>query len=147
MSGFCSAHQGHDPNCRICASSTPEQIKEAQAFWHAFRHGCNRGAEAVAEWLEGAQWDDKGMPCKRDPLRQGDREVSDEDAKIVAAYIRRRFVRYDEEDEPEEQTDTFTAEEMADFQERFYDVFGPAEMTVYEDPGPLQSESEPEEKT
>ena len=91
MSGFCSAHMGHDPNCHICASSSPEDAARSIAYEEAFIHGVRRGAEAVAEWLEGAQWDADGQPMKRDRLCLGDIEVSDEGAAVVAKMIRGRF--------------------------------------------------------
>jgi hypothetical protein len=77
---------GHDPLCSICASSSPEEAALSKAYEEAFTRGFRRAAEAVAEWLEGAQWDAQGQPTKRDPL-----PVDDEGAKVVAQRIRERF--------------------------------------------------------
>lgn len=66
MSGICSMHMGHDPDCPRCLVSSPEQAKAAQDHEESFSAGAVRGAEAVAEWLEGAQWDDDGQPCRSD---------------------------------------------------------------------------------
>jgi hypothetical protein len=92
MSGFCSAHIGHDPNCSTCASSSPEEAARSKAYEEAFTNGFRRGAEAVAEWLEGAQWDEQGQPAKRDPLGVEELSVFDDEAKMLAGLIRKRFI-------------------------------------------------------
>ena len=88
MSGFCSAHMGHDPTCSTCASSSPEEAQRSQEYAEAFGRGFERGAEAVAEWLEGAQWKSNGQPCSSDALLV----VEDGKARELAGMVRRRFV-------------------------------------------------------
>jgi hypothetical protein len=84
MSGICSAHMGHDPKCGNCAASTPEEARRAQEYHGAFVHGFERGAEAVAEWLEGAQWDDaSGQPVSTDAIT-----VADERLNAVVVSLR-----------------------------------------------------------
>ena len=87
MSGFCSAHMGHDPSCPRCAASSPEEAKRSQEYADAFTAGAVRGAEAVAEWLEGAQWDDAGQPCPSDALLV----VEEREAEKLARMVRKRF--------------------------------------------------------
>jgi len=87
MSGICSAHYGHDPNCRICAASSPEEVLRAQAHAKSFDAGAQRGAEAVAEWLEGAQWDRAGQPCRSDAFDLVDPVT----ARKLAGLVRTRF--------------------------------------------------------
>jgi len=87
MSGFCSAHMGHDPSCARCAASPPEVIRRAKEYEKTFTHGARRGAEAVAEWLEGAQWDDSGQPVPTDALKLADEAT----LKKLAAMVRERF--------------------------------------------------------
>ena len=53
----------------------------------AFTAGAVRGAEAVAEWLEGAQWDDAGQPCPSDALLV----VEEREAEKLARMVRKRF--------------------------------------------------------
>jgi hypothetical protein len=42
MSGICSAHQGHDPHCRLCRRSPSEQlwavVSREQVWYEAARH-------------------------------------------------------------------------------------------------------------
>ena len=83
MSGICSAHQGHEPTCPRCAVSSPEEAKRSQEWADAFRHGVERGAEAVAEWMEGAQWDDAGKPVPTDALKVATSPTLDALAKMV----------------------------------------------------------------
>jgi hypothetical protein len=87
MSGVCSAHIGHDPTCSACSVSSPEEAQRAQAHFDSFTAGVERGAEAVDEWLEGAQWDDAGQPCKSDSLLVVDAGT----ARTLARLVRDRF--------------------------------------------------------
>jgi hypothetical protein len=88
MSGICSAHMGHDSNCSQCASSSPEEAKQSQEYAEAFGRGVERGIEAVAEWLEGAQWTGDGKPCLSDAWK-----IIDEGAaRMLARAVRGRFV-------------------------------------------------------
>ena len=89
MSGICSAHMGHEPTCSTCSSSSPEEAKRSQDYAEAFAAGAVRGAEAVAEWLEGAQWLADGQPCLSDALLI----VEEGEAKELASMVRDRFVK------------------------------------------------------
>ena len=89
MSGICSAHMGHDPTCHICATSSPDEAKRAQEYATAFSRGVRRGAEAVAEWLQGAQWDDTGKPVASDAFKVADSSILNQ----LARMIRERFGR------------------------------------------------------
>lgn len=88
MSGFCSAHMGHDPSCPRCAASSQEVVRQAQEYEKAFTSGARRGAESVAEWLEGAQWDKTGQPVPTDALKLADEAT----LKKLAAMVRERFL-------------------------------------------------------
>jgi hypothetical protein len=61
--------------------------KAAQDHERSFSAGVNRGAEAVAEWLEGAQWDDAGQPCRSDAFTVIDAHA----ARKLARMVRDRF--------------------------------------------------------
>ena len=94
MSGFCSAHMGHDPACGIRSHSSPEEAAKATAYEKAFSAGVHRGIEATCEWLEGAQWDEQGQPMARDPIIfPGGRVLTDEQAGIVAGAIRGKLLK------------------------------------------------------
>jgi len=88
MSGICSAHMGHDPNCKACAASSPEEAQRSQERADSFLHGVRRGAEVVAEWLDGAQWDGAGKPVPTEALAVANAKTLAELARMVRA----RFV-------------------------------------------------------
>ena len=89
MSGVCSAHQGHEPTCPRCACSTPEEARRSQEWAEAFRHGVELGADAVADWLDGAQWDDDGQPMPTDALAVANKDTLAE----LARMVRGRFAK------------------------------------------------------
>ena len=88
MSGVCSAHIGHEPQCPACAASTPEQALASETYADGYRHGVMSGADAVAEWLDGAQWNDDGQPMPTDALAVANKDTLSE----LARMVRGRFV-------------------------------------------------------
>jgi hypothetical protein len=80
---------GHDTTCSTCSSSSPEEAQRSQEYAEAFGRGVERGAEAIAEWLEGARWKTDGQPCPSDALLV----VEESEAKELAGMVRSRFVK------------------------------------------------------